>query len=209
MEKVEYLPRLLLGLVFLAILLPAWPAFVGEQARDHSLAEKVRGHSDAPVTMIEYSSLTCPHCMAFHRDTLPKIKKAYIETGKVKLIFRDFPLDSLALAAAMLARCAAPERHSGMIEMLFRSQEIWSQGNKTLRDLERIVRFGGMSKNDVEACLNNETLMKAIQAKAVAGEKEYTISSTPTFIVEGEKMSGNLTFEDFRVVLDKALAKKQ
>ena len=206
--------RFLLGLVFLAILLPARPAFADHHQREqpsseHPLVEKVWGQSDAPVTMIEYSSLTCPHCMAFHRDTLPKIKEAYIDTGKVKLIFRDFPLGSLALAAAMLAHCAPPERYFGMIEALFRSQEIWSSMNNPLQYLERIARLGGMSKNDVEACLNNETLMKAIQAKAAAGEKEHGIRATPTFVIEGEKVSGNLPFEDFRAILDKALAKKQ
>ncbi len=206
--------RFLLGLVFLAILLPARPAFAGHHPREqplseYPLVEKVLGQSDAPVTMIEYSSLTCPHCMAFHRDTLPKIKEAYIDTGKVKLIFRDFPLGSLALAAAMLARCAPPERYFGMIEALFRSQEIWSSMNNPLKYLERIARLGGMSKNDVEACLKNEALMKAIQAKAAAGEKEHGIRATPTFVIEGEKVSGNLPFEDFRVILDKAVAKKQ
>ncbi len=201
--------RFLLGLVFLAILLSARLAFAGEPAGEHPLVEKGWGQSAALITMIEYSSLTCPHCMAFHRDTLPKIKEAYIDTGKVNLVFRDFPLDSLALAAAMLARCTPSERHFGMIEALFRSQEVWSRGSNPLQDLERIARLGGLSKKNVEACLNDESLMEAIQAKAAAGKKKYAINSTPTFIVEGEKVSGNLSFEDFQVILDKALAKKQ
>lgn len=173
------------------------------------MGEKVLGRADAPVTMIEYSSLTCPHCASFHRDTLPKIKEAYIDPGKVKLVFRDFPLGSLALAAAMLARCADGEKYFGMLEVLFRSQETWARANNPIDELGRVARFGGLSTADVNACLNQEALMRAIQSRAASGQDQFKIDSTPTFVIDGKIVKGAQPFEEFKKILDKAIAGKQ
>ena len=172
------------------------------------LAERVMGSADAPVTMEEFSSLTCPHCANFHRDTLPKIKTAYIDTGKVKLIYRDFPLGALAMAAAMLARCGTPERYFGFLEVLFRGQQSWATSKDPRKELERVARFAGIGKAEFDACLDNEALLKGIQERAAEAQSRFGIESTPTFIINGTKLGGALPFEDFQTVIEKALKSK-
>ncbi|HEC14544.1 MAG TPA: DsbA family protein, partial [Rhodospirillales bacterium] len=116
------MPRFVLGIAFVLIASLSGPAFGATAPLEDALSEKVMGNPNAPVTIIEYASLSCSHCKAFHRDSLPKIKKEYIDTGKVKLIYRDFPLGSLALAGSMLARCAGTLKFFGMVDALFKAQ---------------------------------------------------------------------------------------
>ncbi len=201
--------RFVLGIGILTLLLAAPPAAAGITTLEDAVAEMVMGRDDAPVTMIEYSSLACSHCAAFHRDSLPKIKEAYIDKGKVRLIYRDFPLGGLALAAAMLARCAGSERYFGFIEVLFRSQAQWSRSDNPRRELARVARFGGISQKDFEACLVNQPLMTDIRERAADAERKFGIDSTPTFIIEGTKILGALPFEDFREIIEKALEQKR
>ncbi len=159
------------------------------------------GEADAPVTMIEFASLTCSHCATFHTETLPKLKKHYIDTGKVKLVFRDFPLDRLSLVAAVLAQCAAPERYFGVIDMLFRDQQNWSRAQDPMASLRRIGRMAGLGDQQFDGCMKNEKLIDAIVAKRQKASKEYDVSSTPTFVINGEKVSGALPFEAFDKIL--------
>ncbi len=201
--------RFVLGIGILTLLLAAPPAAAGNAPLAEAVAEMVMGRDDAPVTMVEYSSLACPHCAAFHRDVLPKIKKGYIDTGKVRLVYRDFPLGGLALAAAMLARCGGREKYFGFIEVLFRSQAQWSRSDNPRRELERVARFGGISQKDFEACLVNEPLMTNIREQAVDAKQKFGIDSTPTFIIDGEKIEGARPFEDFRDAIEKALKKRR
>ncbi len=201
--------RFILGIAILTLLLAAPPAAAGITTLEDAVAEKVMGRDDAPVTMIEYSSLACPHCATFHRDSLPKIKEVYIDTGKVRLIYRDFPLGGLALAAAMLARCAGSERYFGFIEVLFRRQAQWSRSDNPRRELARVARFGGISQKDFDACLVNQPLMTDIRERAADAERKFGIDSTPTFIIEGTKVLGALPFEDFREIIEKALEQKR
>ncbi len=201
--------RFVLGVGILTLLLAAPPAAAGNVSLAEAVAEMVMGRDDAPVTMIEYSSLACPHCAAFHRDVLPKIKETYIDTGKVRLIYRDFPLGGLALAAAMLARCGGREKYFGFIEVLYRSQAQWSRSDDPRRELARVARFGGISQKDFEACLVNEPLMTDIRERAADAQQKFGIDSTPTFIIEGEKIVGAQPFEDFRDAIEKALEKKR
>jgi len=203
------LTRFVLGIGILTLLLAVPPAAAGNVPFAEAVAEMVMGRDDAPVTMVEYSSLACPHCAAFHRDVLPKIKEGYIDTGKVRLVYRDFPLGGLALAAAMLARCGGREKYFGFIEVLFRSQAQWSRSDNPRRELERVARFGGISQKDFEACLVNEPLMTNIREQAVDAKQKFGIDSTPTFIIDGEKIEGARPFEDFRDAIEKALAKKR
>ncbi|MDP6785529.1 MAG: DsbA family protein [Rhodospirillales bacterium] len=175
------------------------------------LARRVMGSADAPVTMEEFSSLTCPHCATFHREALPKIKKAYIDTGKVKLIYNDFltrPV-ALALAAAMLARCGKPERYFGFLEILFRGQQSWATSKDPRKELERVARFGGIGKAEFDACLNNEALLKGIQERVGEAQTRFGIESTPTFLIDGVKVTGPLPFEDFQTVIEEALKSKK
>ncbi len=190
-------------LVFVASILVPGPAFA-----DGPVYDAVMGSADAPVTMIEYASLSCPHCAKFHKETLPKIKKEYIDTGKVKLIYRDFPFGSLAMAGAMVARCAGPKKFFGMIDILFRKRKDWFNNGNPLVNLKRIAKFGGMSGEEVDKCLREEDLLAAIQRRQLEAEDKYGVNSTPTFLINGTKIEGAKPFEVFRDVIDKALLKK-
>lgn len=189
-----------LGLVVVALV---WSAdAIGSDA---VLQEHALGAKDAPVTMIEFSSLTCPHCADFHATTLPKIKEQYIEPGKLRLVYRDYPLDPLATAAAILPHCVAPDRYFGLLEALFRSQSSWARSQEPVKELERLSRFAGLSPADFEACLNNGALLQAIQQRAEADRKEYGITSTPTFVINGQRIVGASDFEAFQRAIEQKL----
>lgn len=171
------------------------------------LPETMIGDPQAPVTIIEFSSLTCPHCAAFHRETLPKIEETYIDTGKARLIYRDFPLGRLALAAAVVGRCVDPARHFGFVGMLYRDQADWAQSADPLAELKIRAQLAGLSETDFNACLENKPLIQAIQQRAQEGQQEYGIDSTPSFIIDGQKLAGEQSFETFSAAIDAALAK--
>jgi protein-disulfide isomerase len=193
--------RQVLGLVFLvALFLPAVA-----MSSDAVLEERFLGAEDAPVTMIEYSSLTCPHCADFHTATLPKIKEQYVTPGKLRLVYRDFPLDPLAMAAAMLPHCAGDDRYFGLLEALFRTQPTWARSQEPAKELERLSRFAGLSSAEFQACLNNNDLLQAIQRRAEAARSEYNITSTPTFLINGQKIVGASGFEEFQRVIEQQL----
>ena len=185
-------------------LAPARAAIVSDE---EAKAEMGLGKADAPVTMIEYSSLGCPHCADFHRDTLPRIKTEYVDTGKVRLIYRDFPLGTPALAASMIARCAGRDKFFGFIEIIYRSQDQWSRSRQPLAELARVARFGGMSETDVEECLKLQELLIGIRRIAAAAQETYKVNSTPTFIIGKETISGTMPYENFKKVFDRALSK--
>jgi protein-disulfide isomerase len=203
------LRRFLLGFALVLILAGPEPARAGIASFEEAIAERVLGRADAPVTILEHSSLACPHCATFHRDTLPRLTKEYIDTGKVRLVFVDFPLGGPALAASMIARCAPKDTYFGMIEVLFRDQERWSRGKDPLKELERIARLGGLSEKDVQACLDNQALLTAIRQRAATASEQFGINSTPTFLIEGAKIEGAMAFEDFQKVIENALRKKK
>lgn len=165
------------------------------------MAERVLGKAEAPITIIEYASLTCPHCARFDIETLPQLKTAYIETGKAKLIFRDFPFDGLALRAAAMARCAPAERYFAVIDTIFRQQDSWTRAKDPLAALGSIGKLAGMSQALVDACFKDTKLMDAIVQVRLDGEKTHGVDSTPTFIVNGKKLSGDMggaqPFESF------------
>jgi len=207
------LSRYILGFVVLmGLMLPfsgvQTPAALAAIAsNEDAMKEMVIGDDNAPVTVIEYASLGCPHCANFHANTFPDIKKKYIDTGKVKFIYRDFPLGNPALAAAMISRCAGPTKFFGMIDIFFRSQPQWGRAENPLEALSKIARFGGLSEADVGACLQNQDLLNDIQSKARSAAQEHSINATPSFIIDGEVVSGNLPYEDFEKLLDEALKK--
>jgi protein-disulfide isomerase len=162
-----------------------------------AMSERILGKANAPVTIIEFASLTCPHCKDFEINTLPKLKTAYIDTGKVKLIYRDFPLDGRALLAAMVARCAPKDRYFAFLDALFRGQDTWARAQDPLQALGQVARVGGMSQADFDACIKNEALFEAIKKDAAEAQSQYKIESTPTFIINGKKMDGAHSFESF------------
>ena len=209
------MPRFLLNLAFIvalfaAPLLPglgAGPAFAGIAPLEEAMSEMSMGEADAPVTMIEYSSLGCPHCAAFHRDTLPRIKTEYIDTGKLRLIYRDFPLGTPALAASMVARCAGRDKFFGFLEILYRSQAQWARSSNPLEGLSRVARFGGMSEADVKLCFKAQSLLDKIRAVAAQAQETMQVTSTPTFFIGKERISGAQPFENFKKVIERALNK--
>ena len=173
---------------------------------EEATEEKVIGDPNAPVTVIEYASLGCPHCAHFHADTYPQIKRDYVDTGKVKYIFRDFPLGTPSVAASMIARCAGSKRYFPMIDIFFRMQNQWSRAENPLEALKKTARFGGMSASDVDACVANQALLDHIQKVAETAQSEHDVNSTPSFVVAGRKIAGALPYADFKKVLDEALA---
>lgn len=190
--------------LFAALILFAFGA--AEAAPEHALAERSLGAKDAPVTIHEYASLTCPHCAAFHRDTLAEIKAAYIDTGKARLVFHDFPLDRLALVAAMSARCAPPDRYFGFLEVLFRQQDQWARSTDPRAALLRIAKTGGLSEAQFDACVTDQGLGNAIRQRAEEESRRHKVQSTPTFLIGDKRIEGAAPFAQFKAVIDAQLA---
>jgi len=173
--------------------------------RVEGIAERSLGNPDAPVTIIEYSSLTCPHCAAFHRETLPQLKAAYIDTGKARLIYRDFPFDQAGVAAAVLARCAPEERYFSFLDVLFSRQEQWLSANDPMAALQQIGAQGGVSPAAFQNCLQNEDIINAVLSNRLGGAEEYQVQATPTFIIGADKIVGSQPFDAFAEVIDRQL----
>ena len=159
------------------------------------------GSADAPVTMIEYASLTCPHCASFHRETLPKLKQAYIDTGKVRLVYRDFPIDALAFRAAILTRCVEPERYFGMLEVLFAGQDGWARAKDPMAALRRIGRLAGIGTEKFDACMTDKKIGDGILGTRLKASQEHDVGTTPTFIINGRKITGAQPYEEFDKIL--------
>jgi protein-disulfide isomerase len=167
--------------------------------------DMVLGSPDAKVTIVEYASLTCSHCARFHRETMPKLKAEFIDTGKVKLVYRDFPFDEPSFRASMLARCAGKERFFGFIDALFQSQENWATPNGWKPGLARIAKLGGMSQETFDQCLANKAIEEPILAKRLEGTQKLGVESTPTFFINGEKVSGAFPYEHFAEIIKRKL----
>jgi protein-disulfide isomerase len=163
---------------------------------------RILGNPDAPITIIEYASLTCPHCAHFTNEVLPELKKKWIDTGKAKLVLRDYPLDEPALRAAMIARCAPPDRYYAYIDTFFGAQEKWVTAHDYRDALARLVKLGGMSREEFDNCLKNTALENKIVEGRLVASKELDVNSTPTFFINGTKFTGAPTVEEF----DKALS---
>ena len=165
----------------------------------------ILGETNAPITIVEYASLTCPHCAQFHTVTLPLIKKEFIDTGKVRLIFRYFPLDQVALTGSMIAHCAGKDLYFAFIQTMFSQQKQWSNDPKPIKALAQIARLGGMTKKDFEQCIKNKKIADAILQKRLDGDKKYKINSVPTILINGKRYSGGLTFDEFRPIVKRML----
>jgi protein-disulfide isomerase len=168
-----------------------------------AIGERALGSPDAPVTIIEYASSTCPHCAAFHVETFPTLKKDYVDTGKVRFVFREFPFDDLALAAFMVARCAPEEKYFPIIDVLFEQQRSWTRGNPK-EELFKIAQLAGFSREKFEECLKNEEVAKGILEIRETADEKYGVDSTPTFFINGEVVQGNQPLEEFRKFIDQA-----
>lgn len=164
----------------------------------------VLGNPDAPLTVIEYSSLTCPYCAQFHKETLPRIKKEFIDTGRINWIYRDFQLDARAQMAAMVARCATEERFYPFLDTLFKQQQVWARAPEPRSVLIQIAKFGGISEQQLTACWQDTALYDSILQSYNRGVTEYRIQSTPTFLINGEKLTGSKPFEAFAKAIEDA-----
>jgi protein-disulfide isomerase len=199
-----------LSLTGLAALVGVSPMFLVEQAfaqnaaaadvaKPVSLPDMALGPKDAAVTVTEYASMTCPHCAAFTKDVFPKIKEAFIDTGKIRFVFREFPLDIKAAAGSMLARCIAKDdagKYFAVNELLFKTQDDWVMKD-TAASLTRIGKQAGLSQEAVEACLKDQALLDKIAADQKFANEVLKVNSTPTFFVNGDKLTGETSFEEF------------
>lgn len=191
--------------------------------------DHILGDPEAPVTIIEFSSLTCPHCAAFHKETLPEIRKNWIDGGKARLVYRHFPLDGLALMAAAVANCLEGAQHFALLDLLFRSQSDWTRiklsGNimdyldkrcaaalpadadDPLAPLKSKAKFAGIDDATFQSCLCDQAGMNGILARAQDGQTTYDVQSTPTFVINGTKLVGARSYEDFDKALTEAAAR--
>jgi protein-disulfide isomerase len=164
------------------------------------LGDVVVGKEDAPVTIIEYASMTCGHCATFHNTTYPEMKKKYIDTGKVRYIMREFPLDPLAAAGFMLARCAGDDKYHAMLEMLFNKQKEWVV-REPIPPLLALAKQAGFTQESFESCLKDQKVLEGIESVRTHGAEKLGVNSTPTFFINGKKFTGTLTIDE----LDKQL----
>jgi protein-disulfide isomerase len=186
-------------------------AQVGGQTVEIKANDMVHGRPDAPVTIVEYASMTCPHCAAFNKEVIPQLTKEYIDTGKVKLVFREFPLDGAARLAAAVARCFGGEQYFSFIDLLFANQPNWIKdfdGNGTLsrgdivEGLSQMAARSGMPRERVEACASDEMNLAAVDSNWKEGQSRYKVGATPTFIINGTPFVGGMSFDDLKQIID-------
>ena len=187
------------GLSPLRLITEAMAQAAPEVAKPVSLPDMALGPANAPVTITEFASMTCPHCAAFNDTVFPKIKAEYIDTGKIRYVFREFPLDIKAAAGSMLARCIAKDdagKYFAVIDMLFKQQNEWVLKNTT-ETLIRIGKQAGLSQQAVEDCLKDQALLDKIAADQKYASEVLKVNSTPTFFLNGEKIKGETSFAEF------------
>jgi len=165
------------------------------------LPDKVLGEEGAPVTIVEYASMTCPHCAHFHATTFPELKEKYIDTGKVRFIFREFPFDPRAEAGFMLARCS-DDKYFAMIDVLFEKQDSWAPVENARDPMLQIAKLAGFTQESFEACLTDQKLLDDIRAVRKRGAEEFGVEATPTFFINGQKYSGAMSIEEMSAVID-------
>ena len=168
------------------------------------LGDRSLGKDDAPVTIVEYASMTCPHCAQFHETTYPELKKRYIDTGKVRFIFREFPLDPLAAGASMLARCADKEQYFPLIETLFHQQRQWAV-EKPIPPLMALAKQAGFSEQKFNTCLSDQKMLDAMQVEQKRASEKFGVTSTPTLFVNGRIQKGGMSIDDLAKVIDPLL----
>ena len=189
----------LAGLSPLRLITGAMAQSPADVAKPVSLPDMALGPANAPVTVTEYASMTCPHCAAFNAEVFPKIKSTYIDTGKIRYVFREFPLDIKAAAGSMLARCIAKDdagKYFAVVDMLFKQQSDWVMKNTT-ETLTRIGKQAGLSAKAVEDCLKDQALLDKIAADQKYAAEVLKVNSTPTFFINGDVIKGEASFDEF------------
>ncbi len=190
---------------------PAAPAELPEAAgtvdmakllQPGALPDMVLGKADAPVTIVEYASMTCPHCAHFHETTLPSLKTKYIDTGKARLIFREFPFDPRAEAGFMLARCSK-DNYFPMVDVLFKQQGTWAAPEANAKEaLLQLSKLAGFTQESFEACLTDQKLLDEVRSVQKRGSDEFEVDSTPTFFINGKRYKGAMSIEQMSAIID-------
>lgn len=169
------------------------------------VTERVLGDPGAKVTVVEWFSMTCPHCAAFHLKTLPEIKRRFIDTGQVRLIVRDFPTDGVALKAHVLAHCAGADRYFQFVDALLANQERWANARDPVAALKQIAKLGGLSDAQIETCLADRTMEDEVLRMRLEAQQKHDVRSTPSFLVNGRVHAGNRSPEEFAKLLEPLL----
>ena len=195
----------LAALALAALSAPAWASEDDLAAKGYAVGDMALGDPNAPVTVIEYASLTCPHCATFHNDTWPTIRQNYVDTGKVRFIFRDVYFDQYGLWASMIARCGGEGPFFGYLTQLFGKQKEWARSDDIVGELQRIGRLGGLPAERMQACLTDEALLNRLVADYQANATADNVRSTPTFIINGETATGAMSAAAFSALIDKHL----
>ena len=190
--------------IFSFINLPSY----GETFLDISEDDFVIGDENAPITIIEYASLSCSHCSDFHNNTLGKLKNEYIDTGKVRFVFRDFPFNYPALLGSMVLRCIPGDVRYDYMNALFQLQPNWVDRDnaKTTQELFKIMQSGGMTKEEFDTCITNVDLENKILQGVIGAQNEFNIQSTPSFLINGILVEGNKSIKEFRQIINKILS---
>jgi len=172
---------------------------------NNALAERDLGDKDAPITIIEYASMTCPHCARFATNIFPDFKKTFIDTGKVYYIYRDYPLDTVALKAAMMARCADRSKYFDLVEVIFKNQERWIKSSDPVAGLKQLGALAGMDDAFINACMGNAELQTELLRRMQDATNKYKVNATPTFVFNNgaDFLSGDQTIADFQKIIDK------
>ncbi|HEU4379006.1 MAG TPA: DsbA family protein [Hyphomicrobiaceae bacterium] len=170
---------------------------VDELMQPGPLPDLAFGSPSAPITLVEYASLTCPHCAAFHNTVLPQLRQKYIATGRVRLVLREFPLDNLAAAASMLGRCAGEDKAFALYAVLFARQNEWAFVDKPVPELFRFAKLADFTKATFDACLKDQKLLDDIAAIRTRASRQFGVTVTPTFFVNGKRLERGATLEDF------------
>ena len=152
----------------------------------------LEGDPDAPVTIIEYASLTCPHCASFHRNVYPALKRDYIDTGKAKFIYRDFPLNNPAIAASVIARCGGEDRYLAFIDLFLTQQERWTRAEDWMGELQQMAKLGGLGTDKINECLSDQALGQSVIDRYRAASEAHGVNSTPTLVIDGRTYDGDL-----------------
>lgn len=166
--------------------------------------DHILGAAEAPVTVIEYASLTCPHCATFHSETMPQVKSEWIETGRARFVYRHYPLDQLALRAAAVSECIKGDGFFGFVDVLFSNQQKWSHAQDPIAAIGQYAALAGLDKATFEACMNDETTLDRITERQSDGQNRYGIASTPSFMVNGTPVVGARGYDEFNAVLETA-----
>jgi protein-disulfide isomerase len=188
----------------------------GGQSVEIKPTDMVHGSPNAPVTVIEYASMTCPHCAQFQKDIIPKLNKDYVDTGKVKVVFREYPLDGAARMASAVARCLPGDQYFSFIDLLFKNQMNWikdfDNNNQLTREdilegLTQMGRFAGLAREKVQSCADDPKNLALVDGNWMEGQTKYNVNSTPTFIINGTTHAGEIPYDELQKIIDPLVKK--